>query len=158
MSTVKLSQCTFSRLVVTRDKVEVYLIHCTVSPSSPVTATDPTQILDTCLRKLTGSSNWTVIKMFYFPSQDLLPLRGGVGQLPAQLPPAEQSHSIRGEDLHDSVCISGGQSLFCGFISAFIWMSKHLTCFLCLLFTAGPLHPACHYYQRHLHGLLLPRC
>lgn len=27
----------------------------------------------------------------------------------------------------------------------------------CPLLTVGPLYPACYYYQRHLHGLLLPR-
>lgn len=43
--------------------------------------------------------------------QDLLSFWGCVGQLSAQLPPAQQSHSLWREDLHDPVCVPGGQSL-----------------------------------------------
>lgn len=46
-----------------------------------------------------------------FLLQDFLSLWGGVGQLSAQLPSAQSSHSIWREDLHDPVCVSGGQSL-----------------------------------------------
>lgn len=60
-----------------------------------------------------------------------------MGQLPAQLPFAQQSHSIWGEDLHDSVCISGGHSLhfrFCFFCFNLyivsLWMSTR--CFFSL--------------------------
>lgn len=41
-------------------------------------------------------------------SQDLLPLRGSLGQLNAQLTAPEQSHSVRGEDLHDPLRLPGG--------------------------------------------------
>lgn len=40
--------------------------------------------------------------------QDLLPLRGSLGQFNAQLAAPEQSHSIRGEDLHDPLRLPGG--------------------------------------------------
>lgn len=39
----------------------------------------------------------------------------------------------------------------------FALISTCQTYLLCVLFTAWPLHPACCYYQRHLHGLLLQR-
>lgn len=45
---------------------------------------------------------------FGFPLQNLLSFWGRVGQLPAQLPPAEPSDSLRREDLHDLICVSGG--------------------------------------------------
>lgn len=53
-----------------------------------------------------------IFLLFYcFFSQNLLPVRVSVGQLHAQLSASEPSHSIRGEDLHHPLCVSGGRHL-----------------------------------------------
>lgn len=60
-----------------------------------------------------------------------------MGQLAAQLPPSEQSDSVRGEDLHDSVCVPGGQSSLpsTALNSAFLQRLKHVDMLtLCLFF------------------------
>lgn len=42
--------------------------------------------------------------------QDVLSVRGGVGQLHAQLPAPEPCHAIRRENLHHSVSVPGGKT------------------------------------------------
>jgi len=42
-------------------------------------------------------------------SQDVLPVRGCLGQFPAQLSPVEPCHSLWRENLHDPVSLFGGQ-------------------------------------------------
>lgn len=94
----------------------------------------------------------------FLHSQDILPVRGCLGQFPAQLSPAEPCHSLWREDLHDPVSLSGGQP--CLFLNDWFFRGRFYSTDVCanLSPAAWSLHPACHHYQGHLHGLLLQRC
>lgn len=87
-------------------------------------------------------------------SQDLLSLRGSMGQLNAQLAAPKQSHSVRGEDLHDPLRLPGGtvRSALSRVYPALLGAVTPP------LGADGELHPTCGHHQRRLHGVSLPRC
>lgn len=49
-----------------------------------------------------------MITFLFVALQNFLPIWGGMGQLHAQLSASEQSHSLRGEDLHHPLGLSRG--------------------------------------------------